>query len=293
MRIKKRFKKVYVEITNVCNLSCAFCPGTTRKPEIMGLEDFKLVLERIKNYTDYIYFHIMGEPMLHPHFSDFIDLSGSKGFKVNITTNGSMLSESGKYLLSPYVHRINISVHSFSENNIAFEDYIQNIINWAGRISTQGNANVFLRLWNYDEGFDGTNDLILSRFEKGFNLDFKLKARAMESEGNILSGKNIKVINKVYVSFASKFSWPDMQAPDYGCKGYCLGLKDQIGVLVDGTIVPCCLDSEGTIALGNIFQEELEGILSSKRVQCLHEGFSRGIVMEELCRRCQFRTRFN
>ena len=67
-----RFSKVYVEISNLCNLSCAFCPGTKRKKKAMTEDEFAALLPKLRPYTDFLYFHLMGEPLCHPKLGRFL-----------------------------------------------------------------------------------------------------------------------------------------------------------------------------------------------------------------------------
>ena len=84
MTNEKRFKKAYLEIGNVCNLSCSFCPGTRRKPRQMTVEEFALAAGKLRKYTDYLYFHLMGEPLLHPQLEGFLKIAADMGYKVII-----------------------------------------------------------------------------------------------------------------------------------------------------------------------------------------------------------------
>ena len=129
----KKYKKVYIEITNVCNLACDFCPQTRRSSEFMKVETFSKILDQIKSYTDYIYFHVKGEPLLHPDIEEFLDLSFEKGFKVNITTNGTLINKvKDKIIFKPALRQINFSLHSFHVNLGCNneEEYINNILSF-------------------------------------------------------------------------------------------------------------------------------------------------------------------
>jgi len=96
----------------------------------------------------------------------------------------------------------------------------------------------------------------------------------------------------VYLEFGEKFQWPDLSAPEEEGRRFCYGLRDQVGVLWDGTVVPCCLDHEGDVPLGNLYETSLEEILSGPRAAAIYHGFSQGEAREALCRRCAFTRRF-
>lgn len=275
----KTYKKVYVEITNVCNMSCSFCHGHKRDKRFMNIEEFSTILDKLTDKTKYIYYHLMGEPLTHPLLPKFIALANKRGYKSIITTNGTMLSKRSEELLSVNLHKVNISVHSFEENNISKQvKYINEIIDFAKKASENGTI-VVLRLWNKNVD-EGRNQIVLNALKENFNNEWKENSR----------GVTIK--DKIYLEWGERFNWPDEKAEIQGNRFFCYGLKDQFGILVDGTVVPCCLDSEGVINLGNIFKDDLNDILNSKRAISLIEGFKKGKASEELCKRCGYAQRF-
>ncbi|AGX43850.1 radical SAM/SPASM domain-containing protein [Clostridium saccharobutylicum] len=286
----KKFKKVYIEITNVCNLSCNFCPKTSRKLEFMDRNSFQHIIKNIKPYTDHIYLHLMGEPFLNKELEQFLDISRENQLRVNITTNGTLIENVKDILLkAPALRQVNISLHSFeaNEENVDFDVYIENIINFVREATEKTEIICSLRLWNLDTKYTANNDMnvdIFKLLEEKFELKEDLK--------KILKEKNsFKLKKNLYLSMGEKFMWPSLTVEELGERAFCYGLRDQIGVLVDGTVVPCCLDSEGSIKLGNIFKQDLEEILNSKRAKDIYDGFSGRKAVEDLCKRCGFINR--
>ena len=281
-----RFRKIYLEISNVCNLSCSFCHKTKRKPRIMQRNELEEILPKLREYTDYLYFHLMGEPLLHPDLKYFLETAARYGFKVIITTNGVLLNEKRDILFSsPALHKINISLHAFEANDlsVSFKKYLENCLSFGKKASEGSSKIVIYRLWNRG-GEDKLNQEIISAVSSHFgNID--------EKEHDRRGG--IKLADRVFLEYGDKFDWPDINATDNGSEVFCYGLRDQLGILCDGTVVPCCLDCEGDIALGNIFESDLENILATKRAKDIYEGFSNRIATEELCRRCGYAKRFN
>ncbi|MBR5320743.1 MAG: SPASM domain-containing protein [Clostridia bacterium] len=276
----KRFAKVYVEISNICNLKCSFCPGTTRKPKRMSVQEFELILNKIKPYTDYIYFHLLGEPLCHPDLEKFLQIADEMDFKVIITTNGTLLNKNKDILLKSSSHyKTVISLHSFEANNNknSFEDYLNQCFQYAK--DAENEKIVVLRLWN-NGGKDSLNDEILSHLEKYFP-----KPWVNERNGT-------RIGEKIYIQYGDKFDWPTLENNDIEEKVFCYGLRDQIGILADGTVVPCCLDNNGEINLGNIFEKDLEEIINSEKAQNIYNGFSNRKAHEELCKRCSFVRKF-
>lgn len=258
-----RFKRIYIEITNICNLSCEFCEPHTRENRFMKKAEFEEILEKIADFTSHIYLHVKGEPLLHPEFDDFVKIAHSKGFQINLTTNATLLEnhlESTKYL-----RQINISFHA--TNN-------EKILETSKKIK---NCIVNYRIWNINE-----NKEALELIKKVFNIN---------EEIDLNKTQNYTLEQNIFLSIASKFKWPSLK-DNASSNGYCHALKDQIAILVDGTVVPCCLDNNGDIKLGNIFNETLEEILKKEKTINIIENFRNRIAIEELCKKCTYKNRF-
>ena len=275
-----RFRKVYLEISNLCNLNCRFCPGTKRPKRAMTEEEFSIVLPKLRPFTDFLYFHLMGEPLLHPKLSRFLELAGSYGFKVILTTNGTLLAKQQDMLLaSPALHKVNISAHSLEGNDSGDNSatYLQSIFSFGKAM--EGKKLTVYRLWNQG-GEDSMNEQILSCMHRFF------------PEPWVKERLGTRIGDKVYLEYGDKFDWPDLSAPEGSNRVFCYGLRDQLGVLCDGTVVPCCLDHDGDLALGNLFTQSMEEILDSPRANAIYEGFSHREAAEELCRKCGYARRF-
>ena len=277
-------KRVYLEITNVCNLSCSFCPGTKRKKHFLTADEFAFLADRLTGHTEYLYLHVMGEPLLHPQLAEILHIAAGLGFKICLTTNGTLLQKALPVLLqAEKLHKISVSLHSFEGNEGGdLEEYVAQCARACAALAERGVICAF-RLWN--EG--GKNEkngeifaLLSQEFEKNV-ADIPLDVRG-----------NRKLGQRLYLESAEKFDWPDMAAEEGGVE-FCLGLRQQAAVLCDGTVVPCCLDGEGHIALGNLFTQPFDQILDSPRARAMVEGFSRRRPTEELCRRCGYARRFS
>lgn len=288
----KTFKKVYIEITSVCNLACSFCPPTERAKGLIKVEQFEKVLDQIRPHTKYIYLHVKGEPLLHPRIDQLLDAAHERGFKVNITTNGTLIKKQREKLLGkPALRQMNFSLHSFdghegSENR---EKYLGDILDFV-RDAREYNVIFSYRLWNLQR--DDQTDIdrrknaeTLEILEKEYGLDFKIEER-------VEPGKGVKIAPNIYLNQDHEFKWPSLLEPEYTGKGFCHALRSQAAVLVDGTVVPCCLDGEGVIKLGNINEQPFSEIVESERANNLVEGFSRREAVEELCRKCGYRQKF-
>lgn len=275
----KRFAKIYLEISNCCNLRCAFCPGTKRPPRTMTEAEFTVLLPKLRPWSDYLYFHLMGEPLCHPQLARFLELAGEAGFRVILTTNGTLLPARQNILLSaPSLYKVNISLHAFEANDLAmpFSEYLRGCITF-GQAAEK--PLICYRLWN-SGGADARNAEILAALHAGFPGGWKY------------GRQGTRLAERVYLQEGERFDWPNLTAADGGERVFCYGLRDQLGVLCDGSVVPCCLDHEGDLVLGNLFSQELAEILDSARARAIYDGFSNRRAPEALCRRCGFARRF-
>ena len=277
--MNEKYSRVYVEITNICNRSCSFCPKTKRELRRMSLPEFEHVCNSLRGITDYIYFHVMGEPLTHPLLPDFVKLATEMGFKCAITTNGTLVDKVGDALIGASVYKVNLSVHSFEgEEGEKYSSYMESLSSFAERASENGVLTV-LRLWN--KGCDGgLNDTTLEYLENRLPGEWKWGSRGA------------RIRHKLHLEYGDRFAWPDMSCDNMGDSVFCYGLADHFGILVDGSVIPCCLDHDGDITLGNIFEGDIADILRSPRAVAIREGFDRRVATEELCQKCGYARRF-
>ncbi len=289
----KTFKKFYIETTSICNLSCTFCPPTQRAKGFISVEDFTKTLDQIKPHTDHIYFHVKGEPLLHPKIDELLDISAEKGFKVNITSNGTLIKKNRSKLLGkPALRQINFSLHSFDGHPGSKDKagYLADILEFVEEAVALSPLIVSFRLWNLEMDNEVNlqrhkNRELLGMIEQAFGLDYRI-------EEHFKPGKGVKIADRIYLNQDPEFKWPDLNEPEDDGKGFCHALRNQAGVLIDGTVIPCCLDGEGVINLGNIHNTHFSDIVENERSTRLYEGFSRREAVEELCRKCGYRQRF-
>lgn len=273
------YSRVYVEITNICNMHCSFCHGHGRRPGKMDEAQFSRVLDQLAGQTNYIYYHLMGEPLLHPQLPQFLQMAADRGFRSIITTNGTLLNKFGKTLIDSPLHKVSVSLHSFEQDDEdTFTAYLAQVADFAREASKAG-IIVSLRLWN--RGYDGgKNDTAVAFLRDRFPDPWTENSRGY------------RLRDRLFLEWGDRFAWPDQNAPQQSETVFCHGMRDQFGILCDGTVVPCCLDSEGVINLGNIFTDEIENILASPRAKAIAEGFSCRKASEDLCRRCGYAQRF-
>lgn len=278
--MKKPLKKAYLEITNICNLDCSFCHKTSREKHLITKEAFTHAVGELSRVADYLYYHVMGEPLLHPELSDFFGIAAKAGMKSILTTNGTLLKKREALLLAaPSFHKISISLHAYEANGmtVSLDRYIDDCLDFADKASRQG-IIVALRLWNIG-GKEALNGEIFDKMHRKFGNTFK------ETRGGY------QLRECLYLEWGDYFEWPDLDAETVSERHSCYGLRDQVAVLVDGSVIPCCLDAEGVLTLGNLHKTPIEEILSSPRAVALKQSFERRCVKEPLCLRCDFATK--
>ena len=274
----KKFKKIYIEITNICNLSCSFCSQDNRVKESISIDKFENIMKKINDYTDYVYLHVKGEPLLHPNLKEILDICSKYKKYVNITTNGTLIDKKIDILNHPAVRQINISLHSENNKENYLEDINKCVENLKDKI-------VVFRYWTLDSNkLDEKSTKIVENLKEYYKL-------SPEIVHSLKNDKHVKIRDNLYVDKALEFVWPSLDNDYYNEKGTCYALKDQLAILEDGTVVPCCLDGSGIIKLGNIFTDTMDDIINSKRYQDMLLGFRNRCVNEELCKKCSFKDR--
>ena len=272
----KKFNKAYLEITNRCNLSCSFCPKTKRELRNMSLAEFKIAVDEISKVTKYIYFHVLGEPTLHPDLPAFVEYANSLGMKITITTNGTLVEKLSEIAENHNLYKVNFSLQAVGANDsINLTSYMEKVLQFS-KVATEKGTLVVLRLWNNGSKIN-RNQEIVEVLKTNFG-EFEYK-----------DSGSVTLLPKLYLERADEFLW---KCSDEVENLYCYGLKDQFGVLVDGTVIPCCIDSEGEIPLGNIFKNKLLTILESEKSEMVTCGFQKKKAVESRCKRCGFARRF-
>lgn len=291
----RRFRQVYIEITNKCNLTCSFCPRTGRPPADMDAALFAMIAEEVKPLTDKVYLHVMGEPLMHPEFTHFIQICADKELPVAITTNGTMLNpDSTNTLLHPIVRRVNFSLDALLPgelNDSEANDKLGKILAFTSRAFEQRpDLYIYYRLWNLafsSERLDSEmNRKICRRVEDAFGI-------TIPSHGHSSGRKSRQLLNRLYLHTDTRFTWPgEGESPLQNTNGFCHALSSHFAILVDGTVVPCCLDHNGVTSLGNCRDESLISIIDSPRALIMAKGFNDRKLIEPLCRQCTFISRF-
>lgn len=281
------FERIYVEIGNICNLSCSFCHGTKRPPRQMTVSEFAEICEKIKGRTRFIYLHVMGEPLVHKELPQFLEIAKRAGLAVCITTNGTRLSQMGDELIekASVLHKVSVSLHAPEGSGISqsLDEYLRSVSDFAKSAAASGIYTVF-RLWNENSregvGKNRENERIEGFLRAEFSGEWQKRPRGYRLAQNI------------FLEYDGVFTWPASSSAEEVCELFCYGLSSQLAILADGTVTPCCLDCEGDIPLGNIFESSLEDIISSNTAALIKDGFRKGRAVAPLCKKCTFARKF-
>ncbi len=275
----KKLKRVYLEITNICNLDCSFCIDHKRPYKAMSLKDIRDALEQIKPVCDYIYLHVQGEPLLHPELKSVFDLMDEYQMNVQLVTNGSFLKDHFWLLERKCLRKISFSAHSLDHQKTSVDDWMKTVFEFMHKASAQKHPYCEIRFWNQNNLSECSKKAIEWISER-----YSLKETSRKGSWQMM--------DCCWLHFDNQFSWPQNSGSSL-LSGTCHGGIDMIAILVDGTVVPCCLDARGIIQLGNLFEQPLHEILASQRFQNLIQGFKNHHITEELCQHCTYRHRFS
>ncbi|MDX9960896.1 MAG: radical SAM/SPASM domain-containing protein [Aliarcobacter sp.] len=280
-------------MTNICNLKCTFCPPKTLPTGTMSLEKFDDINAQLKPYTKELAYHIVGDPLVLSNLNDYLNISLKHDLKVNITTTANNINEKHyKALVNPTIKQINFSINSYNANSHkkTLDEYLNPILDFV-KFAQEQNHEYFInfRIWNLDEEKSAKefNTKVFNKINETFNTNINIEEVYKERP------KNIRIDRKIFFNFDEYFNWPSLQNEEVSKTGFCYGLDSHFGILTSGDVVPCCLDQNACINLGNTNNSQISDILNSKRVKNIQDGFKKNIVVEELCQKCEYRTRFD
>ena len=284
-----KFHKVYIELTNICGLSCDFCPTKDIKSQTMDIALYEKILQQLQPYTKDIAFHVFGDPLTLSNLENYLDIALRYKFKVHITTTGYYLKNfNPNIFLHKAIKQINFSLNSYNKNEmqISLYEYLEPMFNLCDlKLKNKVHNFINFRLWNLDtekmNSENSFNEEVFTLLSKKFNIDL----------ANVDLTKPKRIENQILIDFDNYFKWPNLNDTELS-NGYCHGLSSQIAILSSGIVVPCCLDSFGIINLGDLNNQELKDILNSKKALDIKKGFENNIAVEELCQKCTFKDRF-
>ncbi len=283
-----KFNKIYIELTNICGLECDFCPTKILQNQTIPLNTFEKILKQVKNYTNFITFHVFGDPLVLQNLNKYLDLASKYDLKVELVTTGYYLNRfNTNIFLHDAIKQINFSLNSFNKNDMkmTLDEYLEPMFKICDeKLKQEKNMFINFRLWNIDnmQSEDKFNKEVFCKLQNKFNVDLK----------DAKTTSSIRLANKILIDFDTYFVWPSLNSSN-NTDGTCYGLKSHFAILASLKVVPCCLDSYGCIDLGNLQNETLDDILNKQKTKNIIDGFKNNIAVEELCKKCEFKHRFD
>ncbi len=309
---------VYIEITDACNLNCSFCPcgkvisktAEKVKPprQFMSAELFERCISQASSVADNVYFHVLGEPTLHPDFDAFLKKLEQTPLKLNLTTNGTTIAKISQSLLEcSAVRQVNFSTHAYAE--LPQEQalpHLQEILHFCKMANTmRPDLYINLRLWNVgDESSNSWNKAMLAKVNEAFASSITNDTAPQISLEHFCSRhKSFNVTGRIYLHRDSRFEWTRLderlgsagsptETDEKIVTGTCRALGTHVAILHDGRVVACCLDYSGQITLGNIADRSLVEILGTPLARELRKGFEKHELRHPFCQSCTFCKRF-
>ncbi|MGL2525242.1 radical SAM/SPASM domain-containing protein [Helicobacter pylori] len=279
---KKLFKKIYIELSDICGLQCSFCPNPKNIRGVMPLELFEKVCKEVAPLTQMITLHVLGDPCKLKNLNRYLSTAKRFSLKVDLVTSGVYLHDF-ETLLQDVIYQISISLDAGLDhhNKINQHRYIQKILEFC-RYKCEKNSEVFLNLRIQDGTLDKHQNLI-----KPFLESFECV-----SLETLISQGRVRLFKKSFLNIQKTFKWPNLNAPNpLNQKSkipYCYGLIKQVAILSNGVVVPCCMDTQANINLGDLNHMPLKDILNSQKAMAIKTHFLKGEALEFLCKNCSY-----
>ncbi|MCQ2705519.1 SPASM domain-containing protein [Helicobacter pylori] len=279
---KKLFKKIYIELSDICGLQCSFCPNPKNIRGVMPLELFEKVCKEAAPLTQMITLHVLGDPCKLKNLNHYLSAARRFSLKVDLVTSGAYWCDF-ETLLQDVIYQISISLDAGLDNHNKLNQhrYIQKILEFC-RYKCEKNSEVFLNLRIQDSTLDKHQNLI-----KPFLESFEcISLETLISQGRV------RLFKKSFLNIQKTFKWPNLNAPNplnqESKIPYCYGLIKQIAILSNGVVVPCCMDTQANINLGDLNHTPLKDILKSQKAMAIKTHFLKGEALEPLCKNCSY-----
>lgn len=275
IKMKKQFRRAFIEITNVCNLSCEFCATPSRAKSFMPPETFENAAAQVKLFTSLISLHVLGEPFMHPRLPEILSICSRQKLRVNLITNGTLLDKFGQDIFKEKcIRQISFSLHAFKA--LPGKERLEKLNRLMEFAKTKPSDIIIsfrLRGKPEDSFIKETSDYISNAF-RGRDLT-KDKKNAL------------RLRDKIFLNFGVFFKWPGQGGQKE--KQGCIGLRHHFAILCSGEVVPCCLDYDGKLSIGNINAAPLADILNNPATLKLKNSIAAVTPIPEYCATCGFK----
>lgn len=312
-------RNLFIEITNNCNFNCTFCPNSIMKRDrgLMESELFFKIIDEIyeKKMSANVHFHLMGEPFLHPKVGEFIKYCGEKEVNIGLISNISLLEKVNIKEILKFVGHLEISLQSFDDESFAsrkatrltFEEYITSIKNLIEmklsaksktvlNITMIENSKNSVKNFKDDSKFIDSNKRLQYFFDTHWHEFFVHMEQKYGTPYTKIDNLNFKNFNHEFlpgVIFNTRcvITWGNTMCKTNkiipAIRAKCNALHQQLGILWNGDVVPCCLDYDGNVKLGNVQNQSLEDVINSEYYKSMKASFKTGKLLHTYCKKCK------
>ena len=259
----KPLTSLIIEPTNTCNLRCSFCfvtEGMTRDEGFMDLDLFKKIIDDTPT-LEHLCMHNWGEPLLHKDIFKMFDYAHQAGVNyIVMNTNGTLLNEK--------------MISQIIESPL-------NII----RFSIDGSPETFKKIRGVELDKIEANILRLKEVKEDQRPELSMGVVfTVEEETQQDTDEYIKhwetIVDHVrtqpkLIQSPRKEPCPEPFGKDYG----------KLVVLWDGTVIPCCVDYNASLKLGNAKMELVSDLWKNEEIKTLRYQHEKGNY-PKVCANC-------
>jgi len=310
---------VFLEVTNHCNFRCSFCPQaiSTRPPEHMDTTLATTLIKQLYNvgYKGNLYFHLLGEPFLHPEIFKIVEYASRRMPRSILFTNGSLLTTrniESVFDASPYELMISMQLvdegsFKLKGSSMSWDRYasgIRKAIEYKLTHDTPTLLRISVGMRKEDAVYP--DDDYFPRIspetfrENILRLFSGIQCLDLQQIQNILADipfrSSLEIASGVFVSVKPMGNWLRLYREEITKRGYCPHVGKEFGVLSNGNLVLCHLDYDGKTAFANARESKLRNIFQNSAIcQTIEKFCAEGIVPKN-CQHCvvphKYSTRF-
>jgi MoaA/NifB/PqqE/SkfB family radical SAM enzyme len=268
----------WADVTSECNLKCIMCPqsrGLKPRQAKMPVEMFRSIIDDVRENHPLIKLYLSGEPLLHEGLFEMIEYAGAGGCRTMIHTNATALTKE----MSERILASALTFLCFSFDGCTPEIY-ERLRPPASFAQVSSNIRQYLDLRRQCGGGPHTAiEIIRMRETEGLLTDFVQEWMAAGADD---------------VHIVDCLTWHGLvDDRRIGCRPDAAGYKPcaapfQHGcILSDGTVVPCCLDVNGRMPLGNVAATRFRDIWAGNSYRRLRlEMLTGAFPPDSICAHC-------
>jgi radical SAM protein with 4Fe4S-binding SPASM domain len=274
-----------VELTNHCPMRCEMCPRTHRMSRPLGYMAravYERIIDQAAGSTSKVFLHHFGDSLVHPEIGPYIAYAASRGIGTYLSANPVLLTPGRiRALVDNHLTELVLSldgitgetsaaVRGKAAGNVALaEQRVRALLDYRREVGTQ-TPHVIMQI-------------VRQRQNKHEVNAWLRKWRAVDGVDQV------KV--KSYIAWDGRDEAIERLRPEPRLERApvaCDKPWSSVTVLWDGTVVPCCFDFDGLLALGDLARESLAEIWHGERAKALRRAHRDGDLSSvTLCAKCK------